>query len=364
MATEMKASPVVRLYNAGLDDKNGEIVAHGWLDIPSMLALKVDTYQREVLASSPGRRSSLQKAIADGVRLPDIMVGMRGEHFATRGDNMVLEDKAYIIDGLQRVSALLMHAEANPDVASSMRIGAEVRFNTDFASEKQMFEVLNIRRVPVSPNVIMRNARHENKAILTLYGLSMSDTHSPLYKRVQWEQRKQRGELITGVVLARTSLGLHKFTGRGQAGGYVHELIKAVERVSGDVGLKTYRDNIVAFFNVIDEVWGLRHVEYSALATHLRGNLLVSVARLMSDHLDFWDGAKLRVPAAIKSKLKTFPVQDPEIARLASAGSQTLPILYGYLREHINKGKSVHKLRPRHQAASHDIDQKESGDSK
>ena len=94
--------PVVKLVNAGLHEVNGEIVAHGWLSIDAMGGLKIDDYQREVLARTGGK-TNLQKAVEEDAILPDVVLGMRGESFSTHGTAMTLNDHVYIIDGLQRI---------------------------------------------------------------------------------------------------------------------------------------------------------------------------------------------------------------------------------------------------------------------
>src|SRR6266478_6015493 len=126
---EAKEPVIVRLDQAALDDKGGEIVAHGWLNIDALQNLRVGDYQREILESR-GHKSAMSKAVEEGVRLPDIMLGMRGQKYTSRSGTMLLEDDVYIVDGLQRVSALRKYASDNPEDASKVRIGAEVRFDT------------------------------------------------------------------------------------------------------------------------------------------------------------------------------------------------------------------------------------------
>src|SRR5258705_13884201 len=75
---ETKEPVLVRLDQATLDDKSGEIVAHGWLNIDALQNLRVGDYQPEILESR-APKSPMRKAIEEGIRLPDIMLGMRGE---------------------------------------------------------------------------------------------------------------------------------------------------------------------------------------------------------------------------------------------------------------------------------------------
>lgn len=347
----------IRLENAGLDERNGEIIAHGWLGLDALNRLMVDTYQREVLFEKR-RRGSIHSAIKQGVRLPDIMLGMRGERFETKGASMLLQDRVYIVDGLQRVAALRDFAEKNPEEAAGMRIGAEVRFATTQESERELFITLNTSRVAVSPNVILRNMRGaQNPGITSLYGLSLSDKTFALFERVTWTQRMARNHLLTALILARTVRSLHGFaantaaTPKGAGDKKASGIVNALNRQANAVGLATFRRNTVDFFDIVDACWGIRNVEYNQTAVQLRGNFLSTLGKLFSEHQNFWDdGGRLFVDAATKKKLASFPLLDPEVSRLAAAGSMTMPILMSMLVEHLNKGKRLGtRLRKRNQ---------------
>ena len=140
---ETKEPVVVRLDQATLDDKSGQIVAHGWLNLEALQNLRVGDYQREILEVAR-RKSSIRDAVKAGVRLPDIMLGMRGQNYTSRGGAMLLENDVFIIDGLQRVAALRKHAADNPEDAAKIRIGAEVRFDTTRDTEEALFTILNV----------------------------------------------------------------------------------------------------------------------------------------------------------------------------------------------------------------------------
>src|SRR5258706_9489641 len=103
---DAKEPVTVRLQLAALDEKNGEIIAHGWLDLEALQNLRVGDYQREILETR-NQRSSLRKAVAAGDRLPDIMLGMRGQRYTNgRGGGLLLENDVFIIVRLHRVSSL------------------------------------------------------------------------------------------------------------------------------------------------------------------------------------------------------------------------------------------------------------------
>lgn len=345
-------TPHIRLLAAGMSERpNGEIIAQGFLDIDSMLSLKVDDYQREVLINTTkGRgKSSLQRAIKEGAALPSIVLGMRGQRFIDHGGDMTLECPTFIIDGLQRISALMQFAEEHPDRRDELRIGAEVRFDTNKATERDLFEILNIRRTPVSPNIILRNMKDTSKSVLTLYGLSKSDTSSILYGRVQWQQRMGRGELFSATTLARVATSLTPSASvkqRGFSSGNLMNIVSSLETKADNLGIKSFRENISTFFNLIEECWGIKNVIYSKMAPHLKGNFMIVLAGMLAQHQNFWDdsGKHLVINAQEKRKLAQFPITDFEISRLASAGNSAMPILFNYLVDHYNKGRHKNKL--------------------
>jgi hypothetical protein len=259
---------------------------------------------------------------------------------------MVLECPTFIIDGLQRISALLRHADENPDTAHELRIGAEVRFDTNHMTEKDLFEILNTRRVPVSPNIILRNMKDVNRAVLTLYGLTKSDTSSVLYGRVQWQQRMQRGEMISATILAKSMNALHAEPGTGGGSSHLVGLAAVLQKRQETIGLKTFRENVTTFFNLVDECWGIKNVAYSKMAVHLRGNFLNTLASVFASHKNFWeeDGKTLFISAQDRKKLASFPTNDPEIVRLCGSGNSAIPLLRNYIEEHYNKSKKLYRL--------------------
>jgi len=342
MVKEVKEPVIVRLQSSALDEKNGEIIAHGWLDIDALNNLRVGDYQREILETTGGRKSALRKAVEAGERLPDIMLGMRGQSYTPRGSAMLLENDVYIVDGLQRVSALRKFAADNPERASEVRIGAEVRFATNRDSEEELFTILNVQRKAMSASVILRNKRQHSNGVATLYGLTMTDKSFPMIGKVCWDQQMHRGELLTALSFAKSVVTLHRhvtFGGRNLT--VAGKLPGFLDNMSGIIGLQTFRNNVVAFYEAIDDIWGLRGIKYTDRAIHTRSTFLIQLAAVFSDHEDFWDGKKLVIDAGQKAKLKSFPIDDPTIIRLASSGANAGILLYRHFIDHMNKGKQT-----------------------
>ena len=340
-AKEIKEPVIVRLDQATLDDKGGQIVAHGWLNLEALQNLRVGDYQREILEVA-GRKSSIRDAVKNDVRLPDIMLGMRGQKYTSRGGAMLLENDVFIIDGLQRVAALRKHAVDNPEEAAKVRIGAEVRFDTTRDTEETLFTILNVKRRAMSPSVILRNKRNHSDGVAILYGLSMNDKNFALYGKVCWDQEMHRGELTTAVSFAKACITLLRHTAPG--GRQISNsgsLPKTLDAMANANGLHNFRANIMAFYEILDEAWGLRGIKYSDRATHTRVNFMIQLAAVFSDHEEFWDVNKLVLDASQKSKLKSFPIEEPTIIRLAGAGSAAGMLLYRHIIDHFNKGRQA-----------------------
>lgn len=343
------AATEVIIHNAAFQEDAGEIVVRGTLAFESLEALRADDYQREVMARNSG--GTLPRAIAAGEILPDIELSMRGQKFSSKGeDTIILHNPVYIVDGLQRASALKTYLETNGDEKKKPQpLGATIHFGHTKEWEKDRFEKLNANRVPVAPSVLLRNRREQHPSVLTLYGLSTNDPEFALYNRVTWDQRMSRahGHLITGSTLARVARSLHASvnigtgkpvsSGGGSAGG--RNLAPVLDKQATKVGLKNFRDNLKTFFEIIDHCFGLRAIEYNQLSTQTKGNLLISVAHLFAFHEDFWAGNKLVVPADHRRRLKSFPISATEVVRLASAGSMAVSILFALMVEHMNKSR-------------------------
>ena len=356
----------IKVLNAALDEREGgEVILRGVIASESLVHLRTDDYQREVLrpiSATRGKPSPIRTAVVKGITLPDVELGMRGLRCDSRGGTYILKDPVYIIDGLQRISTVRGYNELNPEEPSKTQIGAVIHFGTTKEYEKERFLALNTSRTPMSPNVILRNAREEHPSVLTLYGLTNNDKDFPLYGRVSWQQNAMRGQLLSALILARTAAAIHKHVPsadkRGTTRGAVDSVgsIKvtgvatALDNTVKTLGLRHFRENVKTFFEIIDEVYGLRVIEYRELAVQTKGNFLITLASVMSAHANFWEnGAStmLQIDADMRKRLKNFPIHDPSIERMAGAGSAVAPLLFNMMVEHLNKGRRQHRLQAR-----------------
>lgn len=338
----------VKVLTGILDEHEGNIVLRGVLDPETLDALRSDdTYQREpgTLASL----SSLLSAYASNEPIPDIELGMRGQKYKENKDgSFVLFDPVFMIDGLQRITAARHFIKSTPGAAP--RIGFTLHFATDRDWEADRFEVLNTKRNKVAPNVLMRGMKERSRCAAMLYGVTTNEKDSPLYERVSWTQRMQVGELISAMTLARTVGTLHSHFAAARYTSY-QELVPALDRVADIVGLQAMRENVRTFFEIVDQCWGIRLVTYRDGAAYLRGTFLMTLARVFSDHENFWkgDGKRLFLDADTRRKLQSFKVHDPHVKALAASSGKSRDILYNLIIEHLDSGKRQNRLSKRKQ---------------
>jgi hypothetical protein len=346
MATELKS---VKITNAGLHDsplRGGTIILRGVIDPDSLRNLYCDTYQREALPQA--KLGRLVAAVQAGQPLPDIEIGMRGQKYRSVKDDWYLQDTCYIIDGQQRTNACIRAIALYPGLP--VHLGAAIHFDTDKDWETERFHILNANRTKLSPNVLLRNMREKNVAIATLYGLSNSENSLfSLGGKVSWDQNMKREKLITALNMLRVVLTLHKHM-QPIGSHSVTDLSVALENLAEKITLSMMRDNTRMFFDAVDEIWGIRSVQYRELSRHLQGGFLEMLARIFSNHLDFWKGVnghRLFVDSDFRRKIKSFPLNDPGISPLASSAGASRHILYDLVVKHVNSGKRIKRLQPR-----------------
>ena len=344
----------VHLLNGALDEiatsRGNQIVLRGVVDPESLDLLRVDEYQREALPLAA--LSKLWQALRDGESLPDIELGMRSENFDSVGDAdfWLPGDKVYIIDGQQRRNAALHILSLMPDL--KVRLGAMIHFGTTRAWERERFKILNLDRTRVSANVLMRNMRHQSAAVLTLYGLCYNEPDFALFERVCWKQAQAQKELLSARTLATVVGALHAHRSpafRNSLG----ELVPALDRQAQFVKLEVWRKNIIGFFDLVDQAWGLRSISLRELSLQIRATFLTQLALVVSDHMNFWRGdheTELHVETEWRKRFASFPLHDPAIVNLITSGAASgwggaqKSLIYTLLRDHLNKGKSDHRL--------------------
>ena len=344
---------MMKILRPSLDDFRETTVLRGIIDRQSLPELRSDFYQREKLPESS--RREIQYALATGAPLPDIEIGMRGDHWQVdeTDQGIILLDPCYIIDGRQRVETLREFIAEYPEALAAL--GATVHFNTTIDWERARFHTLNTSRIKVAPSVLLRNIKDDCQGLASLYGLSRTQADFALHQRVCWSQNMARDELLTGMTYVRTSLRIHAHLAPTRHVMSAAGMPPIIDRVVERVGLPMWRANTVEFWRLLDELWGIRTLRAKGSAPYLLGSFLSVLCDILADHVDFWrqpDELKLAIPEELKRKLKKFPISDPEVVRLAGSGGKAREALYFILVTHINSGKRTRRLVPRNVRAT------------
>ena len=349
MATTLQA---VKLLNGSLhesDLRGGTIILRGVLHQDTLKNLLFDDYQREALPLASLRK--LTNALKEGNTLPDIEIGMRGEKCREVEGNWFLNNECFVIDGQQRVNACVNFLQLNP--GAKVFLGATIHFDTTKEWERERFRILNTDRVKVSPNVLLRNYRMDHPAIAKLYAMTTSSSDAfCIGNRVCWGQKMRRGDLFTALNILKVVILLHRHISPGSDTG-IQRISDSADRLMDRIGTTQFRDNIKTFFDLVDDCWGIRIVQYRELSAHLHAGFLLMLARYLSNHLDFWKGPnnhRLTIDADIRRKMAQFPLSDPAIAPLTSSAGASRHVLLALFAKHVNSGRRTKKLQPRIEA--------------
>lgn len=338
---ERKREPV-KMINAAISKTGDDTVLRGVLLFDTLQHIKIGDYQRECLEGRT-KRALMRATKMEPTGMEDIVLGMRGDDYAVRDGVYFLHDPVYVVDGLQRLSAVIAVGDTQPELHDLLRLGATVHFNTSDLWERAKFRDINEKRTPVSSNVLIRNARHEHPIIEMFYALCENDPTFALYRRVTWTQRMRAGEVISAASLVRFVARLHAAFGPGR-GRNIDELVSTLDTTVKAVGRNVMRSNAKELFEILDECWGVRNVAYRG-ATHLRFGFLRALVAMFANHPHvFFKDRRLTVDAATKRKLKSFPIGDPQVIRLAGSAGQATELLYSLLIKHINSGRRTRRL--------------------
>lgn len=330
-----KTANSIILTNAALEDApDGRILLRGVIDAANLRKLGIADYQKKTHSASKLRR--LGQAIISGDRLPDIECGMRGQHFDSSGNEFVLHDPCYIIDGLQRKMALTAVAARDPNVPCS--VGCLINFNTTETWERQRFEKLATDRTHVAPSVILRNLSKDDKIAKQIHDMTMKENDSILYNRVTWDQHQTAGEVILGSTLYRVIILLHAWSsppGKRQP----HAMVEQVNQIAENIGDAVMISNTRKFFELADYFWGFKDLQKRDGVIQIKAEFLFVMAELMAGLTLFWDGSslndnikirRLKPRLAITAKLKDW---------LSPSRDAKAHILIYYKRE-LNKNRA------------------------
>ena len=327
------------ILSAALDElTDGQIVLRGVIDPGSLGSLLKPTYQRETLRKD--KIQELVEALRSGSgRVPDVELAVRGQRYGcTDSDGMyTITGDVYIIDGLQRISAAkqLAYDGGRP------LVGAMVHFGTTEEWERERFDILNMRRTRLSPNVLLKNRASQCSALELLHGLCQTKSFA-LYQRVCWSQYMRREELLTALTYLKSVMRVHSKFGAGRYVA-VAGLCQALPPMMASVGSRTMIENVKTFFEFLDSTWGIRDILYKDRATHLKSGFLFALADVISAYPMFWSGKSLQIDRDMQKKIGQFGLHDPNVRAMACSGS-SLGLLSRLIVDHINSGRRTRRL--------------------
>lgn len=329
----------LKVLSGALDElTEGQIVLRGVIDPGSLGSLLQPTYQRETLRKA--KTQELMEAFRSSTgRVPDVELAVRGERYGCTDSNgtYTITGDVYIIDGLQRISA----ARRFVSEGGKPLVGAMIHFETTEEWERERFDILNMCRTRLSPNILLRNRTAQCTSLCRLYDLC-SDESFVLYQRVSWSQYMRREELLTALSLLKTVMRLHSKFGAGR---YVSVagLWQALPPMMSSVGHATMIDNVKSFFQLLDTTWGIRGILYKDRATHLKSGFLFALADVVSGYPMFWSGKSLCIDRDVQKKIGQFGLNDPNVRAMACSTS-SIGLLSRLLVDHINSGKRTRRL--------------------
>ena len=174
----------IKVVNAALAETPlEEIILRGVIDPDSLALLKVDEYQREIL--SRAKIDKLKKAMRAS-QVPDIELGMRGEHYFEKDGAFYLDrmTSTWWTDssgGRRRSNFSSPTQTCASNSARSSTSGPPKR------GKRVRFDDVNIGQTGLSGNVVLRNRRHTVPAVDALYRLSL-DKGFVMSGQVSWKQ--------------------------------------------------------------------------------------------------------------------------------------------------------------------------------
>jgi hypothetical protein len=311
-----------------LDEDAGFVqdVLRGTIDQDCLRALNVDWYQR-----TKGFSTQEIKEIAElyfhHMKVTDVILGMRGKHFRQTGNEFWLQDKVYVIDGLQRLYAARVALDKRPELA--LRIGGKVYFNTTDTSENAMFCALNATQQRVSASILVRNKYHVSPAAKLLFDVTANKDFA-LFRRIGWDQKLDIDEVLSGMALGCIAGGLHAHLG-GVPGGRAYILLEALDIVAAKIGPAAMAANIIAFFNAVDKCWSIRGSKHLDISM----NFLLVLARLFASYEDFWDGDNFYFAQKFLKRLVKFEYGQiqTQVKQLTRANMDTKDVIFEMLRK-------------------------------
>lgn len=349
-----------------LEEEGSDVIIRGHISKEAIPLLQTGSYQRSA-NFSPAKTKRLVKAILAGKirRFPDIILGMRGHHWDSINRGIALRDAVYIIDGVQRTFAWKLVSDEEPDKVYVL--GVKVYINTNQEIETTMFRELNTGHTAMAPSVILRNEKEHSRVAAMLYGLS-HQVGFVLKDRVCWDQamnKSANGDLIKGAVLLSLLRALHRHKFQGEStsrgGGGILDMLSSTDNQIDNIGLMKARQNMITFFNAVDETWGIKNITTSHSLPHMHWGWLNTFALIFSDHLEFWkdaDSTVLHLASAVIHNLKAkVDPNDAALMTVSRGNREAREVFYEMMVKRINRNGLTDRYQARKEKQQAEDDQ-------
>jgi hypothetical protein len=314
------------------DEEFEQNVLRGTIDQECFRHLIIDrTYQRE-----QGFSQTLIHNIADAYfqkkKITDITIGVRGNRFRQDGKDFWLIDKAYVIDGGQRLGAARVALAKKPTLR--IQLGAKIFFNTTQDSEREMFCIMNATQQRVSASVLIRD-RPDSAAAALLFALNGNEEFA-LSGQIGWNQKLQAGDALSGFQFTCVAGALHQHVGGASHGSTFH-VLESLDRACAKVTGAVMTQNIVRFFDMLDECWTI-HVPRKPRPDCLQMTFLLVMGKLVSLYPDFWDGEEFYFPAKYHKRLAKVDISNirDQVRRMQRNNKDTKDVIFNILCQRLS----------------------------
>lgn len=348
----MKAG--IKVISPSITQQDGRIIIRGLLDNNYLSNINTPDYQRELVKNRVywGLVNTFSKQDISADRnkntcVPDVTLACRGsKQYRKNSQSVVLPDgKVFLVDGLQRISALLHAQELHLEHSSNpfqAQLGCIIHMDTTIEFEREMFKNLNTNHTSVAADVILREYRHTSEPARAIFDWCSMEGSAPISKFICWQQTMNKSHLLRANSIFRTANTLMaRFAGSGGVTKTADLINMAETQFRAVGGVVNYMHNLNTYYEALEEAFRLTNPEQRVPnSLHLLPHL--AFADLMAKHDDFWDnsGLRLKVPKSILPKISTFTFTMENVrALMSSTKSSSVTMLRTLMVEHIDKGK-------------------------
>lgn len=296
----------------------------GVLDPRSIEKLKTAEYQRGV--RSEKKREGLVKKMGTSGKAATsagpVSLSMRGDKYDVKPDGSVLiYSQVYIIDGQQRLrSGAAAFAKSGGTVDPTISVELYINMTEDM--ERELFTDTNTKQVKVSVNHNLRNLMYKSPGVTLMYDVSKDPTFA-FMNAVQWGQDRAPHEVIPANTLCKVAAALHVQSGGTLSTKYEH-VASSLDGLIDTIGAENVKKNVIMFFDIVDEIWGIRQIGQGERLYHYRDSVLRAMAYFFGFQKDMlWSRKKINMldeDALSAARMFSF-VSNPRYQELADGST-------------------------------------------